>query len=274
MWENETPDNREVAAQNDTEKPQRPLLTPPDTRQGETVLLIQAFICIAFIVFVLALRTFYAPLFQNLQTEYRVLMANGLDLSGQGELIRFANNTIEGIREAATDIFAKLDEASDAASVNGAGGEAKTAGNAVPDNATQLSYRLTDKPFCPVNGRFSSGFGIRKNPVTRKTDFHTGIDIAAAKGSDIFAAFPGIVEETGYDKTRGNYVVICHSQSLKTLYQHMSKITVKKGDLMIRGARIGTVGSTGLSTGPHLHFEIHINGKCVEPSYAIVLDQL
>lgn len=112
----------------------------------------------------------------------------------------------------------------------------------------------------------TSYYGTRKDPITKKTSMHTGIDIAASKGSNIFASNSGTVIVAGWSsKGYGNYVVIDHGGGKSTLYAHMSKIITKKGAKVAQGDVIGLVGSTGWSTGPHLHFEILINGNHTNP---------
>ncbi len=114
--------------------------------------------------------------------------------------------------------------------------------------------------------RITSRYGTRKDPITKKTSMHTGIDIGASMGSNIYAANSGKVVVAGWSsKGYGNYVVIDHGGGKSTLYAHMSKIKTTKGATVTKGDVIGLVGSTGYSTGPHLHFEILINGKHTNP---------
>lgn len=114
--------------------------------------------------------------------------------------------------------------------------------------------------------RITSPYGTRKDPITKKTSMHTGIDIAASMGSNIYAANSGTVVVAGWSsKGYGNYVVIDHGGGKSTLYAHMSKIKTTKGATVTKGDVIGLVGTTGYSTGPHLHFEILINGKHTNP---------
>ena len=119
----------------------------------------------------------------------------------------------------------------------------------------------------PVKGgRISSGFGYRRDPFTGKTAFHSGIDIAAPKGTAIYAAGAGKVIFAGYHSGGYGYLVeIQHNNGLKTLYAHCSKLYVKVGDFVGKGDHIAAIGSTGRSTGPHVHFEIQLNGKAVDP---------
>ena len=114
--------------------------------------------------------------------------------------------------------------------------------------------------------RITSYYGTRKDPITKKSSMHTGIDIGASMGSEIYASNSGTVVVAGWSsKGYGNYVVIDHGGGKSTLYAHMSKIKTTKGAKVTKGNVIGLVGSTGYSTGPHLHFEILINGKHTNP---------
>jgi murein DD-endopeptidase MepM/ murein hydrolase activator NlpD len=117
----------------------------------------------------------------------------------------------------------------------------------------------------PLSGRISSNYGFRANPITGARQFHTGIDIAAVEGAPIRAAMSGRVTFAGWSDVFGNYVVINHHSGYRTLYGHMSLIRVKNGALVGTGQRIGDVGSTGVSTGPHLHFTVYKNGVTVNP---------
>jgi murein DD-endopeptidase MepM/ murein hydrolase activator NlpD len=111
----------------------------------------------------------------------------------------------------------------------------------------------------------TSNFGWRSDPFTGLKAYHNGIDMAAAKGTPIVAAYTGIVGEAGYNSSMGNYIYLEHGDGLRTIYLHASKLYVKKDDVVIKGETIGAVGSTGRSTGPHLHFSVRLNGEYVSP---------
>ncbi len=117
----------------------------------------------------------------------------------------------------------------------------------------------------PTNGRFSSGFGMRRHPILGYSRMHTGQDIGAKHGTPIVAAAPGKVISASYSRGYGNMVVIDHGGGVSTLYGHCSRLFVKRGENVKQGQKIAAVGSTGLSTGPHLHFEVRIKGKPVNP---------
>jgi murein DD-endopeptidase MepM/ murein hydrolase activator NlpD len=120
--------------------------------------------------------------------------------------------------------------------------------------------------FRPCNGTISSYFGYRSNPFDNSmTKFHAGIDVAAAYGEEIHAAASGTVVEAVYSSSYGNYVLISHGNGIQTRYAHSSKLLVSAGNTVKKGQVIALVGSTGDSTGPHLHFEILKNGEVTNP---------
>jgi murein DD-endopeptidase MepM/ murein hydrolase activator NlpD len=117
----------------------------------------------------------------------------------------------------------------------------------------------------PVQGHLTSGFGERFHPILGYERFHAGVDLGAAAGTPIVAAADGKVVSAGWAGGYGRAVAIAHAGGLETKYGHMSRIAAYAGELVRRGQVIGYVGSTGLSTGPHLHFEVMKNGHPVNP---------
>ncbi len=122
----------------------------------------------------------------------------------------------------------------------------------------------------PVRGFISSGFGWRINPISGGKEFHEGVDIATQSGNPIVAPSNGIVSFAGRNDGYGLAVIIDHGYGITTLYGHMSKIEVKVGEIVKRGQVIGLVGDTGFSTGPHLHYQVMINGIPVNPMRYLV----
>ena len=118
----------------------------------------------------------------------------------------------------------------------------------------------------PVQGRLTSGFGERFHPILGYERFHAGLDLAAAAGTPIVAAADGKVVSAGWAGGYGRAVEIAHAGGIETRYGHMSRIAAYAGEMVHRGDVIGYVGSTGLSTGPHLHFEVMKNGRPVNPA--------
>jgi murein DD-endopeptidase MepM/ murein hydrolase activator NlpD len=117
----------------------------------------------------------------------------------------------------------------------------------------------------PVRGPITSPYGYRMDPFGGGRSFHTGIDISGAYGTVIRAAMSGRVITASYNDTFGNYVVISHHSGYSTLYGHLSSISVRSGSYVVTGERIGLMGSTGRSTGNHLHFTVYKNGVTVNP---------
>jgi murein DD-endopeptidase MepM/ murein hydrolase activator NlpD len=117
----------------------------------------------------------------------------------------------------------------------------------------------------PVPGVLTSRFGRRSDPINGKSAYHQGVDIRGQAGSDVKATANGIVKKESYDKGNGRYVLIDHGNGFLTKYAHLKKSLVKKGDTIERGQVIGLVGSTGRSTGPHVHYEIHYDDKILNP---------
>jgi len=116
-----------------------------------------------------------------------------------------------------------------------------------------------------LNFRVTSGYGMRACPLGGRAHFHRGIDLAAPMGTEIFAAADGVVAETGYDRVLGYFVRIRHAGNWTSLYGHMQRIGTTTGTQVRAGTMIGWVGSTGLSTGPHLHFELWQGDQTRDP---------
>lgn len=117
----------------------------------------------------------------------------------------------------------------------------------------------------PAYGRITSGFGLRTHPIFGTSEMHTGIDIGAPTGSPVFAAQAGRVTVAGYESGYGRLVVIDHGSGVTTRYSHLSVIDVRVGQVVQHGETVGRIGSTGFSTGPHLLFEIRVNGRPLDP---------
>jgi murein DD-endopeptidase MepM/ murein hydrolase activator NlpD len=117
----------------------------------------------------------------------------------------------------------------------------------------------------PLRGAFTSRFGLRTHPLFGRRHFHTGVDIAAPRGTPVRAAMEGTVLFAGWYGGYGKLVVLDHGNGLSTLYGHLSAILVGAGTRVNRGDIIGRVGSTGYSTGPHLHYEVRQNGRPIDP---------
>lgn len=115
------------------------------------------------------------------------------------------------------------------------------------------------------SGRVTMKFGITKHPVTGEVYNHQGIDLAAPAGTPVISPAAGKIISVDYNEQTGHMLAIEHGDGIKTIYTHLKEIYVKEGDTVRQGDRIAAAGNSGISTGPHLHFEIHVNGKPVDP---------
>ena len=134
-------------------------------------------------------------------------------------------------------------------------------------DSKSLKTAMGDRFIMPIAAKFrwSSPYGARIDPIAGVKSFHTGTDMACPTGTPILASMSGKVIATGENRVYGLYVIIDHGNGYQTLYAHMSKIIATKGMWVSQGTRIGLVGSTGYSTGPHLHFTVYKNGKMINP---------
>jgi murein DD-endopeptidase MepM/ murein hydrolase activator NlpD len=135
-------------------------------------------------------------------------------------------------------------------------------------------FSPTERSFFLSGGRFqfplrsytvTSRFGSRVSPISGAVRFHGGLDLAAPMGTDVYAAGEGVVAECGENAVYGTFVIVRHDALWTSLYGHLSAVLVKQGEKIEKGKTLGKVGSTGQSTGPHLHFELRQNGKAADP---------
>ncbi len=128
--------------------------------------------------------------------------------------------------------------------------------------------------FCrPVSGgTVTMDYGKRIHPIKKEEFFHKGVDIAEVLNSPVYSAADGKISATGFDNMLGNYILISHKNNLESFYTHLGDITVEKDKTVKMGEKIASVGNTGLSTGPHLHFEIHKNGNVINPHTIMDID--
>ena len=149
-------------------------------------------------------------------------------------------------------------QASASSGTSSSGGSGNTSSNASASGTGSLTH--------PVPGAaITSGFGGRVAPTAGATTGHDGIDYGAGYGAAVYAADSGTVITAQYNSARGNYIVVNHGNGMQTWYQHLSSMSVTVGQTVARGQVIGNVGTTGISTGPHLHFEVHVGGVPVNP---------
>ena len=136
----------------------------------------------------------------------------------------------------------------------------------VPDahNESKVQPETKVKLARPCDGTITNHFGKRVHPITNEVREHNGIDIKAPEGTEVVSSMIGTVTDVGFDAEKGNYIVV-EKDNVKTIYSQLSATNVKKGDNISINQSIGAVGSTGNSTGAHLHFEVMIDGEYVDP---------
>jgi murein DD-endopeptidase MepM/ murein hydrolase activator NlpD len=132
-------------------------------------------------------------------------------------------------------------------------------------DAVNAAETLPDIYPVSSEARLTSGYGYRTDPFTGKRAFHGGIDLAVPENTEVVSCGIGRIEKAGYNRTNGNYIIIDHGNNYKSYYGHLSRVNVKKGDEVVKGQVIGLSGNTGMSTGPHLHFQITFDGKTIDP---------
>ena len=136
----------------------------------------------------------------------------------------------------------------------------------LPDNCTMERQALATELRIPVNGTITSVFGAREARTAGQQSFHHGLDIAAPTGTSIRPVAAGVVAETGYNAVYGNYLLLEHEGGLTSKYAHCDKLLVKQGDKVKTSTKVATVGSTGDSTGSHLHLELRLNMVFIDPA--------
>ena len=129
----------------------------------------------------------------------------------------------------------------------------------------ELRAVIGDLFIYPVRGRLTSPFGWRSDPISGDRRFHAAIDLAVSQGTPVNAAMSGRVSSVGFNGTYGNYIIITHAGGFTTMYAHLSKVGVEQGQQVSQGREIGKAGSTGYSTGPHLHFAVYKNNRALNP---------
>ena len=136
---------------------------------------------------------------------------------------------------------------------------------------TELAQMMASLPTeWPVQGRVVSGVGMRISPLTGEKEFHAGLDMPNVVGTPVYATGDAVVESASVTKGKGRNVVLDHGEEITTQYAHLSKILVSEGQHVHKGEPIGLVGSSGKSTGPHLHYEVRINGVPIDPRKSLL----
>lgn len=215
--------------------------------------------------------TFKNDYYSNLGTNFKIIDNKiNQDTNTKTETETEAKNENSLINEPAS-VTDKTTENNLSVEIRGEGGQDYSIESIdeIPENVSVNSYVLSQKMVLPVEGEVTSEFGVRNHPISDELRFHAGIDIAADAGTPIYAAFSGKVILAEYDEWNGNYMKIQHDGDIMTVYCHCRELSVKKGDIVEAGDIIGYVGSTGSSTGPHLHFEFRVGNVSYDPQTAL-----
>ncbi len=265
------------------------------------LILIQSIVCAVIVLLTLTVKKISPSSFEQLKAQYDRIMSDNMSMQEIWDSVKSVSGFImtpadqwKAKASAATtedsESTTKTDEeASDKDSSHDNSGTSSNAENVQYEsltgeggedldirtataNACFAPFYVTSKVTTPIKGKVTSRFGYRIHPTSGEPSFHTGIDIAAVQGAVIAAAFYGTVREVGYSKSGGNYVLMNHQNGLQTLYCHCSQILVEKGAVIRAGETIALVGSTGDTTGPHLHFEVRINGIRCNPEYILEIN--
>lgn len=240
-------------------------------------LLLQFIVCLVLFGVLFALKTGNNKLFTQIQKSFSERLEENLSVDEAKSVFSIVtdkkteNNTTETEKKETETVFVPLEEPSLSAEIIATGGRdiEVTSSEEIPENVSVDDYKLSQKMILPLNGKTTSEFGIRTHPISGDLRFHAGIDIAADKGESIYSAFDGRVIEADYDQWNGNYLKIEHDNNIMTVYCHCEKLNVSVGQKIRAGEVIATVGSTGSSTGPHLHFELRINNISYNPQKAL-----
>lgn len=220
-----------------------------------SVMIVQLVVCIFAVVSVFLIGRLSPQTFEFIRDEYNRIMSVDMDAK---EIASSAKKVIE--RAEATDEGQTAEKSTERKNVN----TVKSAADGEVMAVMSL-FKSDEEITVPVHGEITSEYGNRTNPVSGEYLMHSGVDIAASQGTEIRAAYSGIVSEVGSNSVGGNYISLVHKDGSETLYCHCSKIIAEKGDVIRAGETIALVGSTGRSTGPHLHFEITVDGKTENP---------
>lgn len=239
---------------------------PPSEKKDEGVLSVITTQCI--IVIILIILYILALTFFPSQTRQGVSQIKTIFHSDQS----FKDTIYQTLGDMLTDLSLSTSEVTALPvpqSLEGIGGERQISPiKSLPYNATLADVIYTGNITYPVaQSRNTSTFGFRINPITGLQEFHNAIDIAAVHGSPIVAVANGVVERSGFDASLGNFLVIDHGNGFKTKYGHCSELLVSSGDYIKEGDEIAKIGSTGDSTGPHLHFASSKNGVYFNPQH-------
>ncbi len=269
----------------DEETPKKKKTAKTKTDYLVRLILLQSVLSVIIAVGVFAVSKISSSAYETMKSDFANIMKKDLSAGDVAEDIKdavqlvIADEKETSSSEIPFDSYEVIsDETGETVAVGkilpeGSGGGDMQSGIAA-SGTSFAHYSVNAKAVMPLDdARITSRFGYRTNPVSGNYGFHTGLDLAAEEGTPIAASFYGEVIKIGESDVWGKYVLMRHSESFETYYCHMSEIYVKEGDVIRQGETVGLVGSTGWSTGPHLHFEVRINGIRVDPEILLYSDE-
>ncbi len=245
----------------------------PEKKQEKNHLLrTQLVVCGLLLAALLAGRYWHLPFYESCRAAFLAQMEKGVEFTGEGELLRFANAQAETKEEKPEGTEEPEQEKEEAVLLTGAGGIRPAKRPNPPQGYKEEAYWPEFELQRPLEQfRITSPYGWRTHPKTGKSDFHTGLDMAAPEGTAIHAAADGWVIKTARGPSYGNNVLVLHQNGAATRYCHMQYVFVRPGEAVKAGTVLGTVGQTGMVTGPHLHLELLCNDVGYDPAPALGL---
>lgn len=254
MWESAVPQPESAGGRSDKH---------PNQTDSNVLLWVQLLLCGAALIFVLAADAMKWSVSADLRVFYETQVRRGgtMFLLQERDWARFVETGLTELRDSAAEVFSELSAATPETARSRRGRSSPQ--SYVPDFALifPLPGGLCEK---------TSGYGWRTDPMGGQgTDYHTGTDLAVGQGTPVLAAADGVVRRAAWHSSYGNYIRVLHRDGDETLYAHMQYLFVHSGEQVAAGQVLGTVGSTGNATGPHLHFELLHGGTRYDPTQAL-----
>jgi murein DD-endopeptidase MepM/ murein hydrolase activator NlpD len=253
--------------------------TPQEKKSGFfNTLTFQVILCLVIVIVLVVLNTFFPTQYADIDREMTEQIQQDGGFSEQiksiwDKLTGTPSGTQDTVSQQAVSEQESMTESSEqtqsAVSDQAAGGEPNAEVSTVSESAVPKSISVG----LPLDSiQVTSAYGSRTHPITGEQDFHNGMDLASDEGDPIYAVASGTVSEAEYSEGYGYHVQVDHPDGTSSFYAHCSKLLVKQGDTVTQGQTIAQVGSTGMSTGPHLHFSFLVNGNYVNPADVIQND--
>lgn len=239
------------------------IIAKADTADANYILVVQALICVTVLLLVMISKQIYPKGYLSAKALFSEMSESTINFSMDLENFRCTNGRLTLNKERCGQDSSEYEHF-------GAGGWMPAQKPKVPEGYSLKSYQ-TDLQIPVEHFNITSRYGWRKHPVSGKSDFHTGIDLAAAQGEKVYCAAKGIVVKTAFNPSYGNYIVVMHDGGNATKYCHLQFSFVHMGDVVDTESLLGTIGSTGVATGPHLHFELLYNNIGYNPEDSLGL---